>query len=143
MFNDKILLYVTQPDLRTELQPVADARFGLEVDRVGGIVLDFLAELVDSDTEVLHFIAVFRSPNGLKEFAVWNRAVGMSDEIPEEIELFRAQADFAVLGNHFPGVEVYLHAAEFQAVLDRALSGDGAAEMRADAGQKFRSTIGL
>src|SRR5262245_50011103 len=99
----------------SELQAVSDPRLGEQMDRLGGVRLDFFSKLVDEDAKVVDLIAVVGPPDRLQQLAVRHDFVRVGDEIAKQIEFFRRQTDLACAGGHTPAVEVDFDAAEFEA----------------------------
>src|ERR1039457_4623281 len=74
-------------------KPVAEPGFSEDVSGFRGILFNLLAKLVDNDVQVLHFVTIIRSPDGLKDFAMRDRDVLVCNQIMKHLELLRSKAN--------------------------------------------------
>src|ERR1017187_6783398 len=76
-----------------ELKPVTEPGVSVAVSGFRGISFNLLAKLVDNDVQVLHFVTIIRSPDGLKDLAMRDRYVRVCNHIMKHLELLRSKAN--------------------------------------------------
>ena len=84
----------------------ANPRISLDVARVAGIRLDFLAQLIDEHAQVFRLFAVIRPPYGLQQSPVRHGFSFVADQQPKQIEFLGSQADRFTFHSHFAPVEI-------------------------------------
>src|SRR5579862_5246800 len=86
---------------RGQDEPVPDPRLGANVLGFRWIGLYFFSQLIDDDAQQIGFVAVVRSPNGLQEAAMGDRASAAGHQFPQQAKfLGREVHDFAAHGDH-------------------------------------------
>ena len=69
-------------------KPVSEPLLGDDIQRMGGIFLDLLSQLIDDDPKMFGFLGVIRSPHSLQDSLVSQRFVMVNHKEPKDVELF-------------------------------------------------------
>ena len=94
------------------MKAVSDPWLREDIPGLVGFRLDLSTQLLYKNPQILHFVAVIRSPDRLEKFPVRNGFIGVKHQIAEQFELFWGEAHFATAHNEFPGLKVYFNVFE-------------------------------
>ena len=73
------------------VEAVPDPRFRCYVLRLLGILFNLLSQVLDEHPEIIHLVSVVRTPNGLQQFAMWDRLVCVERQVSEQVQLLRRE----------------------------------------------------
>ena len=71
-----------------------------------GTRLDLLSKMSNKDAQIISLIAVIRPPDRLKQFPMGYGFSSLRDEVTEQVELFRCQANVPLAGPNLSGFEI-------------------------------------
>src|SRR5712691_7154376 len=74
-------------------EAVAHATFGEDIARVGGVVLELLAQVVDVQADVVRGVAILGAPDAAEQGLVGHDHAWVRGEVVEQAELGRPQLD--------------------------------------------------
>src|SRR6476469_9522361 len=87
-------------------EAVADAGLGDEDARAGGVFLQFAAQLVDVDAQILRLVAVFRAPDALEEHPLRQHLARLARQFEEQLPLGRRQMHLRAVARDGPPREI-------------------------------------
>src|SRR5712691_1267510 len=94
-------------------EAIAHATFGEDIARVGGIVLELLAQVVDVQADVVRGVAILGAPDAAEQCLVGHDHARVRGEGVEQAELRRPQLDLLAVFPDFVAVKV-----DRQAIVD-------------------------
>jgi hypothetical protein len=74
-----------------QLEAVADSRFGENISRLVRFWFNLFSELINDDVQILHFVAIIRSPHSLENVAVRYGHVRVCYQVLKNLEFFEPQ----------------------------------------------------
>src|SRR5207249_3004323 len=86
--------------LRRQLQAIADAEFGEDMGRPGGVGFQLLPQPAYENTKILNLLGLRGSPDFAQQLAMSEHLAGMADEQPQELELLGRELDFLPSADH-------------------------------------------
>src|SRR2546429_2389531 len=89
-----------------QMEAITYPRLGNEIFWIGWVLLDFLAQLIDEHSQILHFISIVWSPHRLQQFRMRNRNIGVRHKVLQKVEFFRRQPGLTISHNNTPQVEI-------------------------------------
>lgn len=124
-------------------KPVADARFGDEVIRIGRILFELLAQMPHVDADVMAVLRMGGAPHGLEQLSMRQHAVGVGDHVGQQAEFDGRQVErLSVLFDH-ASPQVNPDRSEFHHAGSVRSGPMAPAQMGAYAGQEFCRSEGL
>src|SRR5216683_4375778 len=87
-------------------EAVAHATFGEDIARVGGVVLELLAQVIDVEANVVRGVAILGAPDATEQGLVGHDHARVRGQVVQQAELRRPQLDLFAVFPHFVSVEV-------------------------------------
>src|SRR5258708_9630816 len=103
--------------------------------RMRGIFLNFLAQLVYHDAEILRLLGVIGSQDNLQQSLMSKRLSLLNDQRPQDVEFFWTQVDSVTVDIHDSFLEIHGEFWSFD--FREGLFGSGSSQGRPDACQQF------
>jgi len=123
------------------LKSVPQPRLGQNVMRMRGIFLNFLAQLVYHDAEILRLLGVIGSPDNLQQSPMGERFSLLNDQRAQDVEFFWTQVDSvtADIDDSLLKINAQFWSLDF----GEGLIGGGPSHCRPDACQQFTDGEGF